>query len=163
MITYPSRSSARIILAEDDRPTAKLIQVGLQRTGFPHHLNIVHDGDQAIAALEQTVADLLLLDLHMPGKNGFEVLEYVKQREHLRRIPGVMFSSSGLAEDVNRAYDLHANAYVLKRAGLPELCRTLDSILRFWLQTAMTPFEIGSDIRNRPSHSHSWKPCRIED
>jgi two-component system, chemotaxis family, response regulator Rcp1 len=161
MITYPSRSSARILLAEDDRPTAKLIQVGLERTGLPHHLNIVHDGDQAIAALEQKAVDLLLLDLHMPGKNGFEVLEYVKQREHLRRTPVVMFSSSELTDDVNRAYDLHANAYVLKPAGLPELCRTLDSILRFWLQTAITPFEIGSDLHSRPSHC--WKTCRTEE
>ena len=57
---------------------ALLIQMALQRTGIPHELTIVHDGDEAIAALEQLHStwrggpDLLLLDLHMPRKNGFE-------------------------------------------------------------------------------------------
>jgi two-component system, chemotaxis family, response regulator Rcp1 len=140
MVTdYRCPRPARIVLAEDNRTIARLIEVALQRTGVPHELNIVHDGDQAIAALEKKssclddIPDLFLLDLHMPGKNGFEVLEYIKQQEQLRRIPVVMFSSSSLPADVNRAYDLHANAYVRKNPNLPELSRTLDSVLRFWL------------------------------
>jgi CheY-like chemotaxis protein len=102
---------------------------------------MVHDGDSAIAALERpdAAADLLLLDLHMPGKNGFEVLEHVKQREYLRRIPVVMLSASEHPGDINRAYDLHANAYVLKRPDFSELCRSLDGVLQFWLRTAMIP------------------------
>src|SRR5579872_3429498 len=88
---------ARIVLAEDDRAIARLIQIAMKKTGIPHDLETVHDGDQAIAAVEKDLArlspfgydtpDLLLLDLHMPGKNGFEVLEYVKRHVLLRRIP----------------------------------------------------------------------------
>ena len=142
MITNPSRTrAARILLAEDDRTTASLIKIALQRTGLSHDLDTVYDGDSAIAALERpdAVADLLLLDLYMPGKNGFEVLEHIKRREHLRRIPVVMLSSSEQAADINRAYDLHANAYVLKRPDFSELCRSLDGILQFWLRTATIP------------------------
>src|SRR5271165_1602483 len=119
---------ARILLAEDDRTTASLIKIALQRTGVSHDLDMVHDGDAAIAALERpdAIADLLLLDLHMPGKNGFEVLQHVKNQEHLRRIPVVMLSSSEIQGDVNRAYDLHANAYVVKRPDFSDLCRSLD-------------------------------------
>jgi len=104
-------------------------------------LDTVYDGDSAIAALERpdALADLMLLDLYMPGKNGFEVLEHVKRREHLRRIPVVMLSSSEQPVDINRAYDLHANAYVLKRPDFSELCRSLDGILQFWLRTATIP------------------------
>jgi CheY-like chemotaxis protein len=129
---------ARILLAEDDRTTASLIKIALQRTGVPHDLEMVHDGDSAIAALarQESIADLLLLDLHMPGKDGFEVLQHVKGHERLRRIPVVMFSSSEIADDINRAYDLQANAYVVKRSDFTELCRSLEVVLQFWLRTA---------------------------
>lgn len=149
MITNSRRDRpARIVLAEDDRTTASLIKIALQRTGVSHDLHIVHDGDAAIAALERTAApwneatDLLLLDLHMPGKNGFEVLEHVKRQENLRRIPVVMLSASESPGDVNRAYDLHANAYVLKHSDFSDLCRSLDVILQFWLRIAVSPFEV---------------------
>jgi CheY-like chemotaxis protein len=137
--THPLLGPARIILAEDDRSTARLMEIGLKRSGVPHDLKVVHDGLHAIALLETETPDLLLVDVHMPGKNGFEVLAYVKGQDHLRRMPVVMFSSSGLAADVNRAYDLHANAYVMKQTDFAELCRTLDSILQFWLRTATPP------------------------
>jgi chemotaxis family two-component system response regulator Rcp1 len=137
---------ARIVLAEDDRAIAHLIEIAMKRTGIPHDLETVHDGHQAIAALEKKSAvgyrtpDLLLLDLHMPGKNGFEVLEYVKRNSRLQRIPVVMFSNSRLSDDVAKAYELHVNAYVHKNTDFADLCHTTDTILRFWLQTAILPF-----------------------
>jgi two-component system response regulator len=136
---YWRNRPARIVLAEDDRASARLIEIALERTAISHELQVVHDGDQAIAALEQSpeFTDLLLLDLYMPGKTGFDVLEYVKGHEYLRRIPVVMFSSSELPADIARAYDLHVNAYVVKSANLQDLCRSVDNILQFWLQTAM--------------------------
>jgi CheY-like chemotaxis protein len=130
---------ARIVLAEDDRALAGLIGIAMKRTGIVHHLETVHDGHQAIAAMEADTPDLLLLDLHMPGKNGFEVLEYVKRHTQLRRTPVVMFSNSDLSADVTRAYDLHVNAYVRKTIEFADLCDTMDTILHFWLQTALSP------------------------
>jgi CheY-like chemotaxis protein len=162
MSTDPSRSSpARIILAEDDRTTARLIEIALQRTGFPHHLDVVQNGDQVITALEKTGADLLILDLHMPAMNGFEVLEHVRHAEPLRRIPVVMFSSSSLPADVNQAYDLHVNAYVIKPCNLPDMCRTMEAILRFWVGTAIVPAVWDFSSRSRPSHSSI--PCKTEE
>jgi chemotaxis family two-component system response regulator Rcp1 len=132
--------TARIVLAEDDRATARLIEIAMKRTGIPYDLETVHDGDNAIVAIEKTspaAPDLLLLDVHMPGRSGFEVLEYVKKHVRLRRIPVVMFSNSDLETDVTKAYDLHANAYVRKNSDFADLCQTMDAVLRFWLQTAV--------------------------
>jgi CheY-like chemotaxis protein len=132
--------TARIVLAEDDRATARLIEIAMKRTGIPYDLETVHDGDNAIVAIEKTspaAPDLLLLDVHMPGRSGFEVLEYVKKHVRLRRIPVVMFSNSDLETDVTKAYDLHANAYVRKNSDFADLCHTMDAVLRFWLQTAV--------------------------
>ena len=130
---------AQILLADDDPTAARLIGIALKRTGVPHELAVVTDGDQAINVLRKDSPDLLLLDLYMPGKNGFEVLEHLKAHKHLRGIPVIMLSSSGSQADINRAYDLHVNAYVLKHTDFAELSRTLDSIVNFWLGTAMTP------------------------
>ena len=142
--SYRSLTPPKILLVEDDRGTARLIEEALENTGVVHDLCVVHNGEDAILAVDKangaSAPDLLLLDLQMPKKNGFEVLEHLKTREHIRRIPVVMFSSSATPEDVNRAYDLHCNAYVVKTQGLPELSKTLESVLRFWLTTAMTPF-----------------------
>jgi DNA-binding NarL/FixJ family response regulator len=55
----------------------------------------------------------------------------------LRRIPVVMFSNSDVPGDVTRAYDLHVNAYVRKSTDFADLCNTMDTILRFWLHTAI--------------------------
>jgi CheY-like chemotaxis protein len=133
------------VLAEDDRAFARLIEIALKRTGIPHELEFAHDGHEAIAAIERhvkhvSVPDLLLLDLYMPGKDGFEVLEHIKQHDLLRRTPVVIFSNSDLTADVIRAYDLHANAYVLKTTDFAELCRTMEITLHFWLNTAAMPF-----------------------
>src|SRR5579863_2359212 len=99
MVTNHTRTRpARIVLAEDDRATARLIEIALKRTGVPHELELVHDGHEAIAAVEKhvQVPDLLLLDLYMPGRSGFEVLEHVKRHDLLRRTPVVIFSNSDL-------------------------------------------------------------------
>jgi two-component system, chemotaxis family, response regulator Rcp1 len=145
MFTNPQRTRpARIVLAEDNRAIARLIQIALKRTGVPHDLETVHDGHQAIAAVDKSSAesdtpDLLLLDLHMPGKDGFDVLEYIKRHALLRRIPVVMFSCTDSPADVARAYDLHVNAFVRKNTDFDDLCQTMNAILHFWLKTVVTP------------------------
>lgn len=141
-ISHTRNRPARIVLAEDDRAFARLIEIALKRTGVPHELELARDGAEAIAAVEKhvNVPDLLLLDLYMPGKSGFEVLEHVKSHDLLRRTPVVIFSNSDLTADVMKAYDLHANAYILKTTDFAELCRTMETTLHFWLNTATTPF-----------------------
>lgn len=131
---------ARIVLAEDDRALAGLIAIAMKRTGIAHELETVHDGTHAIAAMEAASPDLLLLDLHMPRQNGFEVLDHVKRHAQLRRVPVVMFSHSDLIADVAKAYDLHVNAYVRKNVEFSDLCDTMKTVLHFWLETAVTSF-----------------------
>jgi CheY-like chemotaxis protein len=141
MFTNQKRTCpARVVLAEDDPATARLIEIAMKRTGIPHHLEMVHDGDAVITAVRKhRTPDLLLLDLHMPGKDGFEVLEYFKRDVQLRHMPVVMFSDSDCPADVSRAYDLHVNAYVKKTSEFADLCHTIDTLLRFWLQTVVSP------------------------
>ena len=130
----------RIVLAEDDQVTARLMEIALKRTGIPLQIQTVYDGGHAISAVEDCLADLLLLDLHLTGKNGFEVLEHVKRNDALRRMPVLMFSNSDQAADARKAYDLHVNAYIRKSTEFPELCRIMEKTVHFWLQTAVPAF-----------------------
>ncbi len=81
----------------------------------------------------------MLLDLKLPRKSGIEVLEWIRSQPGLKRIPVVMFTSSKQPVDINRAYDLGVNAYLVKPVnfdGLVELIKTLDA---FWLRMNERP------------------------
>jgi two-component system response regulator len=110
------------------------------------HLHVVRNGEQALAFLrhEEPYHDsprpaFILLDLHLPRKSGPEVLAEVKGAEDLRRIPVFILSTSTCAEDVSKAYDLHANCYIPKPVDLDNLVQVSKRIEAFWLCTAVLP------------------------
>lgn len=83
--------------------------------------------------------DLILLDLNMPGMDGYEVLQTLKEDASLRRIPVVIFSTSSAEQHVERAYDAHANSYVTKPSDLDGLTQALSVLQQFWLEVAERP------------------------
>src|SRR5439155_13492332 len=111
-----------ILMVEDDPNDALLIQRALQKAGLRHPLKLVRDGDQAIAYLSgQGIYEdrqryplpfLVLLDLRMPGTDGFEVLQWARQEPALKRLLIVVLTSSNLQSDVDRAYEFGANSYL---------------------------------------------------
>jgi chemotaxis family two-component system response regulator Rcp1 len=116
-------SKLEILLVEDNPGDIRLLQEAFKEGGISSHLNITRDGEQAMAYLRQEGAysnsprpAFILLDLNLPRKDGREVLAEIKQDKSLRRIPVVILSTSTNAEDVRRAYDLHANCYVPNRS-----------------------------------------------
>jgi CheY-like chemotaxis protein len=83
--------------------------------------------------------DLILLDLRMPRKNGFEVLAEVKQDPKLRGIPVVVLTSSDAPQDIRMAYDLHANCYVTKPMDLAGFRKATTALSQFWLAFVKLP------------------------
>src|SRR5215472_1370475 len=114
------------LLVEDDQNDAALLEMEFRNCPARIRLLTVEDGQQAMHYLDGLGAygdrqryplpDVILLDLKMPRINGFEFLEWLRGRSarHLRLIPVVVMSSSGLKEDVDRAYALGANSYMVK-------------------------------------------------
>lgn len=120
-----------VVLAEDDDDHAVLIEMALERASpVPVRLRRAKDGDEAIELVEEEVPDLLLLDLRMPGRSGHEVLEHVKSREHLRRIPVAVLTSSDRDEDVAKSYGLGGNHFITKPTDPAELERRLAALLK---------------------------------
>jgi chemotaxis family two-component system response regulator Rcp1 len=134
-----------ILLVEDSSEQARLIAAGLEQAGVPHHMTRANSGERALELLEDRERfsrrnpDLILLDLHLPGQNGLEVLSRLKSSSIYRTIPVVMLSGSAQEQDVRKAYDLHANAFVRKSATLEETVEAMKTICRMWLSVAVRP------------------------
>src|SRR6266480_2789801 len=104
-----------ILLAEDREDDIVILRKAFAQTDFPGSLFVVRDGDEAIAYLEGAtpygnraeypLPALLLLDLKMPRKSGFEVLAWIREQPGLKRLPVVVLSSSNQNPDINRAFD----------------------------------------------------------
>jgi CheY-like chemotaxis protein len=133
-----------VLLVEDDLNDIFLVKRAFKIAQIPTPLQVVTDGLEAIAYLkgESKYADrkshplphLIVMDISMPRKSGFEVLEWVKQNPNrpLRRIPIVIVSSSDNPNDVNRAYELGANAYLVKPVNFRAVEHLFSSITHYW-------------------------------
>ena len=129
-----------ILLVEDSAPDAMLIRQALREAGFEHEVEVVTDGEQAMARLRRGPApDLMLLDLNLPKKDGLEVLEAIRGDPDLRRTPVIMLSTSASARDVLACYERGANCYVVKPIDLDEFTALVQAINRFWLGVARLP------------------------
>lgn len=95
------------------------------------------DGQSAIELLESNKnfePEMILLDINLPGMNGFEILQYVRTRTAFKNTPVVMFTSSDSEGDIKKSYALGANAYLVKPDSLQSLKEVLQDTFNFWLK-----------------------------
>jgi len=146
--TRPPRS-LEILLVEDSAGDAELMtEALLSESALSLRITVVEDGEEAIAYLRRQGRhadaprpDMILLDLHLPRKNGHEVLADVKQDESLRLIPVVLLTAFDTEEAIREAYDRHANCCVRKPSDLDQFSLAVKKIETFWLQSARLPRE----------------------
>jgi CheY-like chemotaxis protein len=138
-----------ILLVEDDPNDVLLIRRAFSRAKLLSSLHIVNDGDSAIDYLAGAnqygdrdlypLPALILLDLKLPRRSGLEVLEWLKQQPELRRLPVVVLTSSRENIDVNRAYDLNANSYLVKPVAPDSLLEMVKMLDLYWLMLNEKP------------------------
>ena len=138
-----------ILLVEDDANDISLFERAFGRTGFPHQLQTVQSGDEAIAYLsgvgkyadrqEFPLPTLLLLDIKLPRTDGFEVLAWIRNHPKLAPLRVIMLTGSARTEDVNRAYRLGVNSYISKPVGASGLVEILGALGTHWLQHSKVP------------------------
>jgi CheY-like chemotaxis protein len=134
--------SFTVLLVEDDLNDIFLVKRAFKMAHIPNPLQVVTDGQEAINYLQGTgkYADrqtfpfpkLMVMDIKMPRRTGFEVLEWVKHNPILRRVPVVIVSSSDNPDDINRAYELGANAYMVKPMDYRAVEHLFHSITHYW-------------------------------
>lgn len=138
-----------ILLVEDNPGDIYLIANTLNQSLVPHILHQVTNGEAAVAFLRREEnytrvprPCLILLDLNLPKKNGFEVLEEIKRDEDLKSIPVIVLTTSKAEVDIIRSYRLHASSYVTKPFELEEFVRAVQLIEEFWFNLVQLPARI---------------------
>ncbi len=135
-----------ILLIEDNPGDVRLTKEAFRETGADIDLQVVMDGVEAVAYLQQEreyaekpIPDLILLDLHLPKWGGKQVLERIKKDERFLRIPVVVLTTSNASADVLASYNLHANCFINKPVDFDNFFQIINYIQQFWLETATLP------------------------
>ncbi len=144
--TPASLTRRLVLLVEDDESYAELVEQSVIEAGLDLELEVVADGEQALRFLQRKEPfggarrpSVILLDLSIPGADGFEVLDTVKSDSGLRDIPVIVLSSSTFEADVNRAYRLQANAYMTKPQKFEDMVKLVKDLGRYWLGRVVLP------------------------
>jgi CheY-like chemotaxis protein len=137
-----------VLLVEDDDSDVIFLKRAFVKAGLPHRLQVVEDGGRAVGYLAGTgpYADRekypmpthVLLDLKLPEKTGFEVLEWIRAQPSLQALPVAILTSSSEGSDIRRAKELRADCYLVKPMsfnGLLELTKSIDE----WIRTSRCP------------------------
>ncbi|OGY67749.1 MAG: hypothetical protein A3B16_00885 [Candidatus Zambryskibacteria bacterium RIFCSPLOWO2_01_FULL_45_43] len=121
--------SKRILLIEDDPFLSSLLGNRLKREGF--EVFLVKDGSEALKALKAQPVDLVLLDIILPGKSGFEVLEEIKGDPQIANLPVIIISNLGQEADIEKGRGLGVVDYIVKaRISIDDLIKKAKEFLR---------------------------------
>ncbi len=142
----PSRDPFDILIVDDNQADLMIMQEALLETGLSANLHTAVNGEEAMKFLrrvgEHSTAPqphLIILDLNMPRKNGYEVLEEIKSDRLLMRIPVVILTTSKADADISRAYASHANCYIPKPVDFNQFCEIMQRIKMFWFEIVSLP------------------------
>lgn len=141
-----NEKKAIILLVEDNPADIRLMLEILKEGHIPTDFHVTTDGEEAIAFLRtegefvgKPRPDIIFLDLNLPKKDGREVLKEIKEDPQLRRIPVIVMSTSGAQEDIESAYDHHANCFITKPVDLKDFMKVAETLRHFWLNLVQLP------------------------
>lgn len=144
-IDPPAMNNLRqtILHIEDDPNDVLLLQRAIRKANVSVHVETIYDGDRAVAYLtgddvysnreRYPFPSLILLDLKIPRKSGLELLSWIRQHPDLKRLPVTILTSSRHEKDINEAYELGANSYLVKPVGFDALTDVVKLISSYWL------------------------------
>ena len=154
---------ALILLAEDREDDIRIIRRAFEQAKLLNPLQVVRDGDEAIAYLkgegkysnraEYPLPDLVLLDLKMPRVDGFEVLRWAREQPGLKALRFVVLTSSDEMRDVNLAYQLGANSFLVKPVNFADFVQTTRALKGYWLWMSKTPETYRGELAEKNSRN----------
>ena len=139
-----------IFIVEDDPDEATLLQQAFQKAKLRNPIQVFRDGQEVMdylsrrgndsrKAFSNAVPTLMLLDLKMPRKTGFEVLEWLRHQSLLKRLVVVVMANSLHPSDINRAYELGCNSYLAKPTTPEQFVEVVTMIFKYWLVLNINP------------------------
>ncbi|WP_227687162.1 response regulator [Spirosoma arboris] len=141
-------TSMTILIADDDTDDRLFMDKALRQSGYTQNIQFVEDGEELMEYLRQEGRyndqnapwpNLLILDLNMPRKNGFQALNEIKDDPKLRRLPVVVMTTSSADEDVLKTYNLGVNSFVTKPFNFNRLVEMVSALKTYWIDTVKLP------------------------
>jgi two-component system, chemotaxis family, response regulator Rcp1 len=136
-----SASPIVVLHVEDNENDAVLVRQALAAMDASVQCHLVQDGFAALEFVRKKTPrpHLIILDMHLPGKSGLEVLAELKNDSEHMDIPVVIFSSSASKRDIRAAYCAHANSYIRKPEEMDEFFEVIAGVERYWARTVLLP------------------------
>lgn len=138
-----------ILLVEDNEDDAELMEHAFGKAGIINPLIVVTDGDAAVDYLEgkgvhsdraqYPLPSLVLLDLKLPRRSGFEVLKFIRSHAGTKHTPVIVITSSNQNKDIKQCYELGANSYLVKPVRRDALVEMVRSLKAFWIKLNQVP------------------------
>ena len=124
----------RVLIVDDEPETVKYVSTNLRVRGY--EVLTAEDGQTALSEFNRSLVDLVILDIMMPGPDGFEVCQAIRRQSD---VPVIMLSARGRERDIVRALDLGADDYLTKPFGVEEMLARVRAALRRTSQTGIVP------------------------
>lgn len=119
----------KIVIVEDDVFLAEMYATKFEFEGFEMH--VANNGDEGIKLIQKVRPDVILLDILLPKKNGFEVLEELKANDELKDLPVILLTNLGQKEDVDKGIELGAVDYLIKAHFVPsEVVQKVKNVIK---------------------------------
>jgi CheY-like chemotaxis protein len=160
-----------ILQIEDDGNDVFFLEHAFRTAGIAAPLRVARDGQEAIDYLSGTgaFADrarhpwpcLVLLDLKLPRKNGFEVLQWIRGQPGLALLTVIVLTSSARQEEIDRCYSLGANSFIVKPSQLEERLELAKLIQNYWLHFHRLPSAGAERVRHDPVIHHGLGSCGV--
>lgn len=135
-----------ILMVEDSPSDAALAKEAFKNGMIANKLTIVENGVRAMDYLQKRngfedvdTPQLILLDLNLPIKSGFEVLKEIKADENLRRIPVIVLTTSAEEKDIFKSYDMQASCFITKPVEFENFVAAVQSLRQFWFKVVTLP------------------------
>lgn len=148
---YKEPQIKRLLLIEDNSTDVILTKRAFLHADFEVEIQVASDGDTALDMLRRlgaygydSLPEMILCDINMPGKSGKDVLREIKTDDQLRHLPVVMFTTSDSQVDVYESYYLQASGYVVKPSSLDDFLGVIRSLKSYWSMTV--------ELAERPAH-----------
>lgn len=146
MNSIKAQKTINILICEDNLGDVYIIKNILQNSTSNYDLHHVDNGESALNYLQKTKEDndvsrpdLILLDLNLPKKHGFEVLQEIKTDPDFKTIPVIVLTSSKSRQDVLKSYELFGSCFVTKPFDFDEFSNAMQAIEKFWLNLVQLP------------------------
>jgi CheY-like chemotaxis protein len=138
-----------ILIVDDSEDDVLLVRTAFEKAGLTNPVYVLRDGQEAIDYLSGTGAftnraehplpDLILLDLKMPRMDGFQVLDWIRKQPGIRSIPVVVLTTTQQMAEVNRAYSIGANSFLVKPMDFSNYVELSKLIRHYWMQSVRLP------------------------